>query len=110
MTTATTFPNMLRARPGTIEMAPEGAASVWTVRIQAAEAWDAVRVTCTPDQTVAAVKQAAMAVLLPDVQDVEAYQVKVHGAEVAEAMTLGAAGVQDSTTLFVMSRRRRPLK
>ena len=104
------FPNVLRSRAETIALAPSDAPVVWTVRVQAAEAYDAVRVTCTPDQTVDAVKRAGMAVLLPDMQDTTAYQVKVRGAEVHESATLAAAGVQDATTLFVTSRRRRPLK
>lgn len=110
MMTDTRFPNMLRVRPEVIRLAAADASTVWTVRVQAAEAWDAVRVTCTPDQTVDAVKRAGMQLLLPDVQDPESYQVKVHGAEVSESMTLTSAGVQDATTLFVTARRRRPIK
>ena len=45
-----------------------------------------------------------------DIDDVAGYQVKVHGAEVAESMPLSAVGVRDATTLFVTARRRRPLK
>ena len=55
------FPNTLRVRPGILSVTPNGAPAVWTLRVQAADAWDAVRVECTPDTTVRAMKQAAMA-------------------------------------------------
>jgi hypothetical protein len=41
------------------------ATPTWTLRVQAAEAWDAVKVVCAPDAPVAAVKAAAMAALYP---------------------------------------------
>lgn len=105
------FPNMLRARPGTLTLAPAGAAVVWTLRVQAAEAFDAVRVECTPDTTVRALKQAAMAVLLPDIEHHEQYVVKLRGAEVSnELLSLQQAGALNASTLFVTSRRRRPVR
>lgn len=105
------FVNQLRVRPEVLRVAPAGAAPLWTVRVQAAEAWDAVRVQCTPECTVRDVKHAAMRNLLPDVTEADAYMVKVHGAEVAnERVSLRAVGARDASTLFVMSRRRRPLR
>lgn len=105
------FVNSLRVRPEVITLAPAHVTSPWVLRVQAAEAWDAVRVECTPDTTVRDVKRAAMAVLLPDVTDHDGYQVKLHGAAVDdEALSLRAAGAKDASTLFVTSRRRRPIK
>ena len=49
MTVSTThFVNSLRVRPEIIRLANEQAPLVWTVRVQAAEVWDAVRIEATP--------------------------------------------------------------
>lgn len=116
MTTGTTkgavhFVNALRVRPEVIRLASGQAPVVWTVRVQAAEAWDAVRVEATPETPVREVKQAAMALLLPDVDQIDGYVVKRNGAELFnEAQSLHAAGARDASTLFVMARRRRPVR
>lgn len=105
------FPTTLRARPGTIVVGvvPVGA-TTWTVRVQAADAWDAVRVTCAPGTSVRDVKRAAMQALLPDVTVTDDQVVKLRGVLVRdEAQSLQAAGVQDASTLFLAPRRRRPL-
>jgi hypothetical protein len=105
------FVNALRVRPEVLQLAPADAPTRWTLRVQAAEAWDAVRVECTPDTPVRDVKQAAMANLLPDIAQPDAYMVKLHGAEVRdENQSLRQAGARDASTLFLTSRRRRPLK
>jgi hypothetical protein len=105
------FVNQLRVRPEVLHIAPAGAAAPWVVRVQAADAWDAVRVACTPQSTVQELKQAAMANLLPDIRETDSYLVKLHGAEVTqESVTLQAAGAQDASTFFLTARRRRPLK
>jgi hypothetical protein len=105
------FVNQLRVRPEVLRALPAGAAASWTIRVQAAEAWDAVRVECTPESTVRDVKRVAMANLLPDVAETDAYLVKLHGAEVEnEGVSLRSAGALDASTLFLTSRRRRPLK
>jgi hypothetical protein len=105
------FPNTLRVRPQILRTAPPGALTVWTVRVQAAEAWDAVRVECTPETPVSEIKRVAMADLLPDVAEVNSYMVKLHGAEIMdETRGMAAAGAMDASTLFLTSRRRRPLK
>jgi hypothetical protein len=105
------FVNALRVRPEVLRLAPTGTEAPWTLRVQAAEAWDAVRVECTPDTPVRDVKQAAMANLLPDIAQLDAYVVKLHGAEIRdESVSLRQAGARDASTLFLTSRRRRPLK
>jgi len=112
MTVSTThFVNTLRVRPEIIRLASEQVPVLWTVRVQAAEVWDAVRVEVTPETPVRDVKQAAMALLLPDVEQIDSYLVKLHGAEVSnEAQSLQAAGARDASTLFVTARRRRPVR
>lgn len=102
------FANALRAQPGAIVLG-EGA-DVITLRVQAAEAWDAVRVTCHPTATIADVKRAAMRVLLPDVAATDDYCVKLRGVLIDnEQLSLAQAGARAASTLFVTARRRRPI-
>lgn len=105
------FVNSLRVRPEVIALAGAQAPMVWTLRVQAADVWDAVRVEVTPETPVRDVKQAAMALLLPDIEQVESYAVKLYGAEVLnEAQSLQSAGARDASTLFLTARRRRPVR
>jgi len=104
------FVNTLRARPGVLEAVPVNSAR-WMLRVQAAEAFDAVRVACDPTTRVIDVKVLAMQSLLPDVAQPDSYMVKLHGAEVVnETLTLEQVGAKDASTLFLTSRRRRPLR
>lgn len=105
------FVSQLRTRDHAVRLAGEHAAAVWTVRVQGAEVWDAVRVVALPGTLVREVKQAAMAELMPDVDAIDGYVVKLRGIEVQdETMSLQAAGATDGSTLLVMSRRRRPVR
>ena len=109
------FVNSLRSRDDAIDLAGAaigaGATPAWTVRVQAAEAWDAVRVTAMPATSVQEVKRAAMAELVPDIDDTDSFVVKLRGIEILnENASLEAAGALDGSTLLVMSRRRRPVR
>lgn len=107
---AAQFVNALRVRPGVLDAAP-GTAAPWMLRVQAAEAYDAVRVACAPATRVADVKALAMQALLPDVAQHDSYLVKLHGAEITnETLTLEQVGAKDASTLFLTARRRRPLR
>ncbi len=110
--TADAFVNQLRVRPDLLlTVTPAGAPSTWTIRVQAAEVHDAVRVACSPDSRVTEIKREAMRVLLPDVSALEGYLVKFRGAEVRdEGISLGDLGAQDASLLFIASRTRRPLR
>ena len=105
------FVTSLRARPATVRVATSNASTIWTVRVQSAEAWDAVRVEVEPSARLLDVKRAAMAILLPDVAVLDEYVVKLRGIELFhEDATMQSAGVMDGSTLLVMSRRRRPIR
>lgn len=105
------FVNSLRARDEAIRLAADSAVQVWTVRVQGAEVMDAVRVVVQPSTLVRDVKQAAMTALMPDVDAIDGYVVKLRGIEVVnENASLEAAGALDGSTLLVMSRRRRPVR
>ena len=105
------FVTTLRTRPDAVTLAPGDAATAWTLRVQCAEAWDAVRVDVLAETRVIDVKRAAMQVLLPDVTAVDEYVVKLHGFEITdEQQSVRAAGAIDGSTFLVTSRRRRPVR
>ena len=109
------FVTSLGVRPETIRLVTSDAASdggaVLALRVHGAEVWDAVRVEASDSTLVRRVKQAALAVLMPDVDGPDAYVVKLHGGEIRnEGLSLAAAGVKSGATLLVMSRRRRAVR
>lgn len=105
------FVTTLRARPMSIRLAPPAAATVWTVRVQCEDAWDAVRMEVLPETSVRDAKHAAMTALLPDVTDTDGYVAKLRGIEVRdEGVSLQSAGAVDGSIVLVTSRRRRPVR
>ncbi len=105
------FVTALRTRPDSVQVLGDDGRPPWTLRVQCAEAWDAVRVEAAPTALVRDVKQAAMAVLMTDVTDVSEYVVKLRGFEVHdESQSLEGIGALDGSTLLVIARRRRPVR
>lgn len=102
----------LRARPNLVRLGTDGdSRNAIVVRAQVPEVWDAVRIEAPRSATVLEIKRRALAELLPDANDAEAYVVKVRGFEVLdEATSLDDAAVRDGSTLLITSRRRRPVK
>ncbi len=105
------FVTTLRARATPLRLVPDDAAPMWTLRVQSAEAWDAVRVEVLPTTLVREIKRAAMTSLLPDIDALDAYVVKIGGFEVQdEGLAVERAGALDGSTLLIMARRRRPVR
>jgi hypothetical protein len=104
------FSAQLRARPDAIEIGPADGER-WTVRVQVAEAWDAVRVVAPPTTAVLDVKRRALDVLRPDAAYPDDFVVKLRGIEVPdESASLADAGAADGSIFLVMYRRRRPVR
>ncbi len=109
------FVTSLGVRAETIRLV-DGAATdsrnaVLTLRVHGAEVWDAVRVEANATTPVRHVKQAALAVLMPDVSALDGFVVKLAGQEIRnESLSLSAAGVKNGATLLVMLRRRRAVR
>ncbi|MDQ6613034.1 MAG: hypothetical protein M3Y64_11410 [Gemmatimonadota bacterium] len=108
------FVTSLGVRDETIQIVGAGS-DAWpetiTIKVHCAEVWDAVRVAASLSTTVRAVKQAALAVLMPDIDMLDTMVVKMHGAEISnEAVSLKDAGAKNGTTLLIMSRRRRAVR
>ena len=104
------FVSGLRARPQTMRLAGAGAGA-WTVRVQLAELWDAVRLEASPSTPVVDVKTAALRALEPQSTHHAEFIVKLNGYEVLdEGVSLADAGVKNGSTLLLSYRRRRPVR
>ena len=104
------FVAQLRSRPGVIRLGAEGQPHI-TLRVQLAEAWDTVRVETPANESVAAVKAAALRALRPNDDPADAFVVKLRGWEVLdESASLADAGVIDGSILLLTHRRRRPVR
>jgi hypothetical protein len=104
------FVASLRARPSTIQIAPEGTDSI-TIRVEMPEVWDVVRVVALPSQSVVEVKLRAIEALFPETEFHEELVLKLRGWEILdENVSLADAGVVDGSILLMTYRRRRPVR
>lgn len=107
------FVTSLGVRAETVSLVDSSAprANVITLRVHGAEVWDAVRVEANASTPVRHVKQAALAVLMPDVDTLDGFVVKLRGNEIRnENLSLTDAGVKNGATLLIMSRRRHAVR
>ena len=102
------FVTTLRARPETVQI---GAAATMTIRAQLAEAWDAVRLAVSGDESVAAVKARALDALDPTAAFPDEFVTTYRGTRILdESASLAAAGVVNGGTLLIEYRHRRPVR
>ena len=82
-----------------------------TIRVEASDIWETVRVTALPSATVSDVKQRVVAELFPAGDLPDDFVVKLKGWEVLDARaSLADAGVEDGSILLLAYRRRRPVR
>jgi hypothetical protein len=104
------FVASLRARPGTIVIGTPGADAI-TIRVQLAEAWDAVRVSVAPSESVATVKEHALEALERGAMPLDTFYTTFRGFEILdESVSLATAGVVNGGTLLIQYRHRRPVR
>jgi hypothetical protein len=104
------FVQQLRARPETLQLTQSGDDTLH-IRVQLAEAWDAVQMEVSPDDPVQLAKVHALQQLGHATRAHEGYVVKLGGIEILdETLSLRNAGVRNGSTLLVMSRRRQPVR
>src|SRR5215813_1746001 len=95
------FVSTLRTRPSTIRLTPEGE-PVITLRVEMPEVWDTVRIAASPDESVLAVKVAALEALFPDAEFHSDFVLKLRGWEILdEGSPLSALGIQDGSILLL---------
>jgi hypothetical protein len=92
-------PIVLSQGPGTI-----------TVRVEASDIWETVRVVASPETAVAELKQRVVAELFPERQHRD-FVLKLRGWEMLnDRETLAAAGVGEGSIVLLAYRRRRPVR
>jgi hypothetical protein len=101
---------LLRSRPESLRIGITGE-STMSVRVQVPEVWDVVRVDASPDTPVAVLKARALAALMPDESDPDAFVVKFRGIEVLdEEASIAAVGAFSGSIFLLTGRRRRPVR
>ena len=104
------FVTQLRAAPTPIKLAEPGPGTV-TVRVEASDIWDTVRVIARPETPVAELKKRVVAQLFPSHQYADDFVLKLRGWEVLdERASLKDAGVVDGSILLLAYRRRRAVR
>ena len=106
----TPFVAQLRTRPEPIRLGPPDAPTI-TLRVQVAEAWEAVRIDAPLSEPVVALKRAALRALVPDAEYHEDYVVKLRGFEVLdENASVAEVGAVNGSIFLLGYRRRRPVR
>ena len=100
----------LRSHRPPIVLAQEGAGSI-SVRVQAAEMWDAIRVTAHPDTVVSELKQRVVNEFFPGHAYADDFVLKLRGWEMLdEQQSIRVGGIMDGSIVLLARRRRRPVR
>lgn len=103
------FATQLRADRASITIAEPGP-GVLTIRVQAADVWETVRVIAPADTPVAEIKRRVVERIFPN-QGVDDFVLKLRGWEMLdERESLASAGVVNGAILLLAIRRRRPVR
>ena len=104
------FATWLRTARPPIQLAEPGAGSI-TLRVEASDIWETVRVIARPETPVADVKRRIVTELFPNDASPEVFVLKLRGWEVLdERSSLKDAGVVDGSILLLAYRRRRAVR
>lgn len=104
------FATQLRSRRPPVEIAEPGTGTI-TIRVEASDIWDTVRVVARPDTPLAEVKQKVVAVLFDGDRYPVDFVLKLRGWEMLDPnASLADAGVVDGSILLMAYRRRRPVR
>jgi hypothetical protein len=105
---STPFVASLRTKRAPINLA-EGNGTI-TLRVEAADIWETVRVTARPDMAVSELKKRVIAELFPS-DYLADFVLKLKGWEVLdESASLSGAGITDGSILLLAYRRRRAVR
>lgn len=103
------FATQLRTSRPPIRIA-EGAGAI-TIRVEASDIWETVRVEARPDTPLAEVKQKVVSALFAEGDHPDDFVLKLRGWEMLDpAATLADSGVVDGSILLLAYRRRRAVR
>ena len=104
------FATQLRSTRPPIELAKLGAGAI-TLRIEASDVWETVRVVASQDAPVADLKRRVVAELFPNNSYPDEFVLKLRGWEVLdERASLKDAGLVNGSILLLAYRRRRAVR
>jgi len=104
------FVTQLRTSRPPIELVEPGAGTI-TVRVEAPDIWETVRVIARPETPVADLKRNVVADLFPNHKYPVDFVLKLRGWEVLdERSSLKDAGLTDGSILLLAYRRRRAVR
>jgi hypothetical protein len=107
---STAFVAQLRTGRPPIRLQNAGADAI-TLRVEASDIWETVRVVTPPDAPGRDNKQRVVSELFSDRRPPGQFVLKLRGWEILdEQETLSQAGVVDGTILLLAYRRRRPVR
>jgi hypothetical protein len=104
------FVTQLRAAPSPIKLAEPGPGTI-TLRVEASDIWETVRVIARPETPVAELKKRVVERLFPNHQYADDFMLKLRGWEVLdERSSLAESGLVDGSILLLAYRRRRAVR
>lgn len=104
------FVQQLRSSRAPIVLGGASGAGTIAFRVEAAELWDAVRVTGAPGARVIEMKQKVVEAFFPG-EHVGEFVLKLRGWEILdENATLADAGIGNGSIVLLGYRRRRPVR
>lgn len=103
------FVSQLRAMRSPVELTKPGPGAL-TLRVEASDIWETVRVIARPETSIAELKQRVVERLFPG-QPGDEFVLKFRGWEVLDENASAAdAGLSDCSILLIAYRRRRPVR
>ena len=103
------FVAQLRTNRPPLELVQPGAGAL-TLRVEASDIWDTVRVTVAPTTAVAELKQRVVQLFFRD-EGTGAFVLKFRGWEMLdETASVKDAGLVDGSIVLLAYRRRRPVR
>jgi hypothetical protein len=104
------FVTKLRTGGAPIALAEPGKGTI-TIRVQASDLWETVRVTVASGTSIADVQRRVVEALYPDDEQLADFVLKFRGWELLDLnASLSSAGVMDGSILLLAHRRRRPVR
>ena len=104
------FTAQLRSARAPIAIDAPGAGTI-TLRVEAADLWETVRVTARPSTSVADLRRRVVEALFPEGSQPDEFVLKLRGWEVLDPRaSLADAGAVDGSIMLLAYRRRRPVR
>lgn len=109
--TAVPWVQQLRTRPGVITVGAPSGDDALHLRVEMADAWDAVRIDAMPTDSVRALKLNALEAFAPGALFPDELVIKLRGHEILdESVSLADAGAIEGSIFLVAHRYRRPVR